>query len=48
MGQKARIQIAARQRVKRFKRRAKLKKAGKKPEDFFTDGTYCPRPEPQP
>ncbi|MGB2705489.1 MAG: hypothetical protein WBC74_01340 [Candidatus Omnitrophota bacterium] len=40
MGQKKRTHIKVEQKVKRRKRREKLAKAGKNPDEYFYDG-FC-------
>ena len=43
MGIKKRTHIKSIQKEKRKKRRAKLTKSGKKPDNYFTDGIYVDR-----
>jgi len=43
MGQKKRTQIKYKQRIKRKKRREKLSKAGKNPDEYFYSGAYVSR-----
>jgi len=44
MGRKKRTEISARQKIKRKKRRIKLSKAGKNPDESFASGIYVAKP----
>jgi len=44
MGQKTRTELKTKQRLKRKKRRQKLSKAGKNPDEYFHAGFYVGKP----
>jgi len=44
MGQQKRSAIKVKQKLKRKKRRAKLTKAGKNPDEYFASGIYIKKP----